>query len=230
MPHWSVPFPVPEPLRVLVTRASPGELGSALAAGGCVVVHLPLNEQFSLYGGPPTPTPPPAGVLVTSAAVVRLAPHALGWMGSARVVAVGRATARALEAHGVAVDVVADGSGASALSYFKRDARPCFVGARRPAPALAEAVAAGRVQHWPVYGRRDLPVHQVPSADVVTLASPSAARRWAQVLQGGRPPCVVIGATTARAAVAAGLHVVATAAQPTMAGLAEAVVSGRWRG
>ena len=211
-----------EPLRVLVTRPQPGRLGTALAHRGFHVVHLPLVRLVPTGTPPPFDVPPSDGVLVTSAAVARLAPHALVWMRDARfVVAVGHATARSLEpipCH------IADGTGAAALDCFRGCATPTFVGAARPATHLARAIATGRVLHWPVYDRERIPVNTVPPVDVVTLASPSTARAWAAI-DPGPIPCVVIGPTTEAAAREAGLPVQAVAERPTMEALAEAILT-----
>ncbi|HCH64873.1 MAG: hypothetical protein CL927_12920 [Deltaproteobacteria bacterium] len=215
--------------RVLITRAFPGVLDGALSRRGLEPVHLALSELFATEHPPPSARPPVDGVLVTSASVAHLAPQAIRWMRDARVVAVGEATARALLLAGATLPVVAAGTGEDALRQFLRGRRPCFVGAARPAPALAEAVATGRVSHWPVYDRRTpRDIHrryaQLEAVAVVTLASPSAARSWA-ALGDRKTPCVAIGPTTASAAAAAGLEVLSVAHMPSMDALAQAA----WR-
>ncbi len=91
--------------------------------------------------------------------------------------------------------------------------------------------------HWPVYDRRvpqDVAARcaGVGPLDLVTLASPSAARTWA--LYGDcSVPCAVIGPTTAAAAAEVGLEVVVQARVPSMEALARAarsVVSDRSSG
>ncbi len=214
---------------VLVTRSKPERLVAALTDLGLESVVLPLLELVPTHAPPPIVAPSADGALVTSAAVARLAPHAVRWMQSERVVAVGEGTARSLRDVGGRVDTVAEGSGEAALSRFSAAAVPCFVGAARPAPTLFQAVEEGRVVHWPVYDRRapaDLPakVAALPPVAVVTLASPSAARTWARL--GDRSvPCVVIGPTTAQAAEKVGLRVVGQADQPTVDGLARAALA-----
>ena len=221
---------MPEPLRVLVTRTLPGQLGAELRARGCEVVHLPLIELFATTDCPPSTAPPLDGCVVTSAAVVQLARHTIPWLQAGPVWAVGSATARALAAVGVEVHHVALGTGADLLAALPANACPWFVGARRPAPAMAAALEHGRLVHWPVYDRRPVAVTARPHVDVVTLTSPSAARTWASNGGAHGPPCVVIGPTTRHAAERAGLPVAAEATSTTMTAVAEAVISGRWRG
>ena len=221
---------MPERTRVLVTREHPGRLGEALHRHGCEVVHRPLVELFATGHAPPMARPPRDGVLVTSAAVCRLAPEAVAWMRGAHIVAVGSATARALTEGGLEVARTAGGSGEAVLGLFAPEERPVFVGAARPAEAMRRAAASGRVHHWAVYDRRRAFGGPVPPVDVVTLTSPAAAMEWASSGGGLQLPCVVIGPTTRDVAVEAGLRVAAVAAEPSLEALARVVVSGRWRG
>lgn len=210
--------------RVLVTREELQPLGAALEARGLVPLHLPL-VHLRPTGAPP-PCPAPAQVLLTSAAGVTLAPGLREWVGSAVVVAVGAATAAAARAAGLAVAVVATGSGADALAQLDPTLGPTvFVGAAEPAPAVSAALATQALLHWPVYAREEGPPPGVPvpaELALVTLASPSAARAWARLVGPSGPSVVVIGATTAEAARAAGLVVAGVAARPDLEALAEA--------
>ena len=119
---------------------------------------------------------------------------------------------------------MAEGSGASALGHVEPGA--CFVGARDPAPALREAVASGRVLHWPVYEGTATGAtgEGLPVFSAVTLASPSAARAWAALGVQTDCPVAVIGPTTRQAAMDAGLVVGAVAHQPSMMELARAAL------
>lgn len=210
--------------RVLVTREELEPLGAALEARGLVAVHLPLVHLRPTGTQPPCLAP--AQVLLTSAAGVEQAPALAAWAGPARVIAVGAATARAARAAGVAVAVEAGGGGAEALGELDPSLRPTvFVGAEQPAPAVALALEGGALLHWPVYAREEGPPPgtTVPGGlAVVTLASPSAARAWARLAPEAGPPVVAIGETTAAAARAVGLVVVAVAARPELDALAEA--------
>jgi len=184
-----------------------------------VPVHVPTISLIACC------TPPPDDlrktVLITSAAIVRFVPHLASLLEKRRVIAVGRATARALA--GVRVDAVGVGGGAAALDLLG-DTPACFIGAARPAPALSAAVASGRLLHWAVYDRivpSDVGDRlRVVEVDVVTLASPSAAAVVARHVP--HLDCVVIGETTRRAALAEGLRVVGVAERPGMVELAEA--------
>ena len=223
--------------RVLVTRAVPGTLSQELDRLGMQPVHLPLVELFATERPPPATRPPSDGALVTSAAVLELAPHVVDWLRHTRVVAVGPVTARALVAAGVQPAVVAAGTGADALRQFAAGTCPWFIGAARPAPALAAAVASGQVAHWAVYDRRapaglHTCVRALEPVDLVTLASPSTARAWA-TLGDTAVPVVTIGPTTTVAAEGAGLDVAHVASAPSMQALADAArqaLSDRWRG
>lgn len=216
---------------VLITREHAEPLASLLARHGVDSVHLPMSRLQATRAAPPCAHPPKQGVVVTSAAVSRLAPEAVSWMQGVRVVAVGEATGRSLQDAGLEV-VLAGGTGASALARVARGA--CFVGARQPAPAMTAAIASGRVLHWPVYARvpSDLTTATLPKLQAVCLASPSAARSWAALGLQNDVPVAVIGPTTSAAAREAGLVVGAVAERPSMEALARATaeLSRRPRG
>lgn len=215
--------------RVLITREEAEPFAALLRARGATPVHLPLIA-LRPTGAPAPGGPPPDVVLVTSAAAVRVArPFFEAWRGPA--VAVGAATAAALEAAGVGPVEVGDGGGDGALGRLPAG-RVWFIGAAAPAPALAAALRRdARIIHWAVYEQEDRPPVQgeIPSVDVLTLGSPSAAAAWAR---GPAPPvpAVTIGPTTTAAARALGLRVVAEAARPSLEAWADAAVSGPWPG
>jgi uroporphyrinogen-III synthase len=138
----------------------------------------------------------------------------------ARVAAVGPGTAEALREQGLPVDLVP--AVASQEGLVEELPRPpgrvllaAAEGARR---LLVDAVGA---DFLPLYRTRELRPETFPDADLVVLASASAARAYAAL---GRPaPAVSIGPQTTAAARAAGVGVVAEAARSDLAGLVEAV-------
>lgn len=206
-------------LRVLITSEEAEPLASLLRSRGFAPVHLPLRATVALTGPPPCERP--GTVLFSSARGVRGLPDPR-WIGAARVLCVGPATARAAEARGIPVHRVGAQGGAQLLQLLEGEPEPwVFVGTAEPAPALHAALAEGRVLHWPVYRQVDAAVEQLPEADLVLLESPSAARVWARA--GQRAPVLCIGSTTAQAAEAAGLELRAVAARPERAALVEAV-------
>lgn len=156
-----------------------------------------------------------------------------------RVAAVGRATAGALAARGVAVDVVPDRQEASGLvdafpvagAPGQGVLYPCAGGAR---PVLAAGLRAKGWTVDEVVAYRTAPAAAPPSsvlpllraAVAVTFASPSAVDAYLAVRVGGRPlpvPPVVacIGPVTALAAREAGLSVAVEAPSPSPADLVE---------
>ena len=209
--------------RVLVTLSAPRPIEEALVAAGFVV------EAVSLLAFEATGRPPPAvpgALLVTSA-------HAAALLsaGAAPVIAVGEHTAAALRAAGHRVDAVAAGDGASALGLLSSRAHPrpwVFAGAEEPAPALAAALAAGDLLHWPLYRTAANPaaaarIRALPAPDAVVLGSPKAA---AALVGAGLTPhaaLVAIGPTTAAALAALGRPAAAVAAAPTPPALSDAV-------
>lgn len=206
-------------LRVLITSEEAEPLASLLRSRGLAPVHLPLRATIALAGPPPCERP--GTVLFSSARGVRGLPDPR-WIGAARVLCVGPATARAAKARGIPVHQVGAQGGAQLLQLLEGEPEPwVFVGTAEPAPALRAAVAEGRVLHWSVYRQVDTASVQAPEADLVVLESPSAARAWARM--GRRVPVLCIGPTTAREAEAAGLEPRALAERPDRASLAEAV-------
>ncbi|NOY24299.1 MAG: uroporphyrinogen-III synthase [Oligoflexia bacterium] len=214
--------------RVLITREQAEPLAHLLAARGLESAHLPLVSLVATSQLPPCPQP--AQVLVTSASALRFAPALVDWVGSARVVVVGSKTAAAAEQAGLRGLLVGTSGGQSALDLLDPELEPTvFVGAMCPAPAVSRALCAGHLLHWAVYQQAPPEPPDkggaLPRADIVTLASPSAARAWARLDRDGVVPVVVIGETTANAARAAGLHVVGQAEKPDLDALAAAAAA-----
>jgi uroporphyrinogen-III synthase len=96
--------------------------------------------------------------------------------------------------------------------------RVLFAGAEGARPLLARELDADVVTLY-----RTRPVQPVPAfdADLVVVASPSAARALAEVTRS--IPVVSIGPETTAAATAAGLTIASEAASPTLEGLVSAV-------
>jgi uroporphyrinogen-III synthase len=129
--------------------------------------------------------------------------------------AIGRATADALGG----ADLVARVSTQEGLlAELPRPAgRVLFAGAESARRLLVEELHADFV---PLYRTREL-APELPEADLVVLASPSAARAYAAI--GGRGPAVSIGSETTSAARSLGLEVVGEASTQDVDGLLAAV-------
>jgi uroporphyrinogen-III synthase len=137
-----------------------------------------------------------------------------------RVAAIGRATADAL---GSADLVPRVSTQEGLLAELPRPAgRVLFAGAEGARRLLVEELAADFV---PLYRTRALKPEQVPEADVVVLASPSAARAFAAL--GGEIAAVSIGPETTKAAEGHGIRVIREAATHDIDGLLEALASVR---
>jgi uroporphyrinogen-III synthase len=95
--------------------------------------------------------------------------------------------------------------------------RVLFAGAESARRLLVDELDADFV---PLYRTREL-APPLPDADLVVLASPSAARAYAAI--GGRGPAVSIGPETTSAARSLGLDVVGEAPTQDVDGLLEAV-------
>ena len=211
-------------LRVLVTRpaAQAAALSEALRAGGFDVVEQPLIETKPLSDEPIDV----AGydyVVVTSANGA----HELARRASqrpARVAAIGPGTAAALDEAGLHVDLVADAHTQEGLvAAFPQPAgRVLFVGAEGARSHLADALGADFVA---AYRTVELAVDELAAADVVLLASASAARAYAKA--GGRGPAISIGPQTTAAARERGVTVVAEAESHDLRGLVDSAAS--WR-
>jgi uroporphyrinogen III methyltransferase/synthase len=136
-----------------------------------------------------------------------------------RIAAIGPATADALRAHGLPVDVVATTHTQEGL----RDELPegtCLLAAAEG--ARQDVLDADFV---PLYRTIELRP-DVPEADVALLMSGSAARALAAT--GARLRVVALGPQTATEAQAAGLDVVAVARTQDLGGLVEALRSLSW--
>jgi uroporphyrinogen-III synthase len=133
-----------------------------------------------------------------------------------RIAAIGPATAAALRAHGLRVDLVA--------------ATHTQEGLREELPEGTLLLAAAEGARRDVLEADFLPLYRTvelkpdaPRADIALLMSGSAARALSAT--GARVPVVAIGPQTAAEARAAGLDVVAVAATHDLDGLVEALRS-----
>jgi uroporphyrinogen-III synthase len=135
-----------------------------------------------------------------------------------QVAAIGRATADAL---GGADLVPRVSTQEGLLAELPRPpGRVLFAGAEGARRLLGEELDADFV---PLYRTRGLKPEQVPDADVVVLASPSAAKAFAAL--GGEIAAVSIGPETTKAAEKHGIRVIREAPTHDLDGLLEALAS-----
>lgn len=208
-------------IRVLLTRAAGGndELACCLKDVPYLeVIECPLIRIEPLDGPPIDP----AGydwVVLTSRIGADLFFGRLHGE-PPRIAVVGPGTAEAVRAHGIEPSIVARRSTQEGLlEELPRPAgRVLFAGAEDARPVLARELEADVVL---LYRTTPAQVERVPEADLVVLASASAARSLAS--RGVSTACVSIGPVTTEAARAAGLEVVAEAQTHDLDGLVEAV-------
>ena len=135
-----------------------------------------------------------------------------------RVAAIGAATA---EAFGGADLVPAESTQEGLLAELPRPAgRVLFAGAEGARRLLVDELGADFV---PLYRTRELSPATFPTADLVVLASASAARAYGRL--GADVPAVSIGPQTTEAARAAGVEVVREAPTHDVPGLLAAIGS-----
>ena len=207
-------------LRVIVTRAR-GQvepLSTRIEELGLEVVRCPLIELR-----PTGPDRVEVGgydwVVVTSPfGAGELLRRAYGQLPA--VAAIGPGTAAALAEGGVEAALVpAVSTQEGLLAELPRPpGRVLFAGAERARPLLAEELGADVV---PLYRTTAVRPERLPEGDLVVLASASAAEAFAAL--GLELPAVSIGPETTRAALSAGIEVVAEAETHDLDGLAEAV-------
>jgi uroporphyrinogen III methyltransferase/synthase len=207
-------------MRVVLTatEASAGPLAEALAAEGFEAETCPLVAVEPLPG-PPVRAAEYDWVLFTSRnAVEPLLERLDGAL--PRVAAVGPGTAEALRDRGIEPALVAVVSTQEGLAAeLPRPAgRVLFAGAEGARDALVRELGADFV---PLYRTVPLRPERFPAADLVVLASSSAARSFAAL--GLDLPCVSVGPVTSAEAGSLGLHIVAEAASHDREGLVRAV-------
>ena len=152
-------------------------------------------------------------------------------LGRIRVAAVGPSTARSLREHGVWPDFVPSLPGARHLGAelpVGAGARALHLTSQLAEDELQEALEARGVLYARVEGYRTVPaqptlneLERLKAADVVTLASGSAARHLAQ-LAGTDFTVAVMGPQTADAARELGFRRVVVAATPSLEALVQA--------
>jgi uroporphyrinogen-III synthase len=205
-------------MRILLTRPEGRneKLAAALRRLGHEVVCEPLiaieplgDEAIDLDGYD--------WLLVTSATAARELKRR-GRGRAKRVAAIGRATEDAL---GGADLVPKVSTQEGLLAELPRPAgRVLFAGAEAARRLLVDELRADFV---PLYRTRELRPEQPPQADIVVLASPSAARAFAAL--GVTTPAVSIGPETTAAARASGIRVIDEATTQDVSGLVDAVLT-----
>jgi uroporphyrinogen-III synthase len=202
-------------VKILLTRAGGRneELAERLRALGHEVLCEPLIEIEPL-GDEPIELDGYDWLIVTSAAGAKeVRRRARGQ--AVRRAAIGRATAEAL---GGADLIPRVSTQEGLLAELPRPAgRVLFAGAESARRLLVEELGA---DFLPLYRTRELRP-QLPQAELVVLASPSAARAFAGA--GGSAPAVSIGPETTAAADAAGIRIVAEAETHDLDGIVAAV-------
>ena len=208
-------------MRVLLTRPEGRneELAERLRAGGHEVEIEPLIATEPL-GDDAVELDGYDWLVVTSVTAAR----ELRRRGQGRprqVAAIGRATAAAL---GGADLVPAVSTQEGLLAELPRPAgRVLFAAAEGARRLLPDELGADLVA---LYRTRELAPATLPAADVVVLASASAARAYGRL--GAGLPAVSIGPETTAAAERAGVDVVREANTHDLDGLVDALASGPW--
>ena len=210
-------------MRVIVTRpqAQAEPLLNALRAQGFEPIACPVIATEPIDDGRIDVTGY-EWVIVTSAnGAAELGARHIGVL--PRVAAVGELTAAALEAQGIAVELVPTlASQEGLLAELPRPVgRALFVGAESARRLLADELPA---DFRAVYRTVEL-TPRPPDGDLVLLASPSAAAAWAKL--GSTLSAITIGPQTTAAALDAGLTVVAEADTQNVAGLVDSAAA--WR-
>jgi uroporphyrinogen-III synthase len=207
-------------VRVAVTRPRDGaaRLSTTLREAGFEVVECPLVAIEPLDGPPIDAAGYDWLVLTSRSAVDALFARVQGPI--PRVAVIGPGTAEALHAHGVEPALVARRSTQEGLAAElpRPSGRVLFAGAEDARDVLVRDLGADFV---PLYRTVELRPADFPEADLVVLASPSAARALAAIRTD--LACVAIGPVTAAEAGRAGLRVVAEAESHDLDGLVRAV-------
>ena len=207
-------------MKILLTRPEGRNerLADAFRAAGHEVVSEPLIA-VELLGDEPVDLAGYDWVIVTSVSGAREL-RRRGRGRPARVAAIGRATA---EAFGGADLVPRVSTQEGLLAELPRPAgRVLFAGAEGARRLLVDELGADFV---PLYRTRELRPDGPLVADVVVLASPSAARALAAVAV--QIPAISIGPETTAAAEQSGIRVLREAATHDLEGLVEALASAR---
>jgi len=213
--------------RILVTREFAEPLAGMLTARGFEVLHVPLVVLEPTHASPPASSP--TAVVVTSKAVARFVPGLRRYIGAARVVAVGSATADSLVSIGVEVGDVGTQGGLDALTRLQQKPGDVawYVGAEKPSTQFAMALDQQHIARWPVYRniRPEGPSSELVDLEFDGIAFTSGSAVQAFVADRGIPNCpvFVLGHTTAEVAKGLGVTVSAIADHASLAKLADAV-------
>jgi uroporphyrinogen III methyltransferase/synthase len=207
-------------MRVVLTGTEgvAAPLAGRLEREGFEVAACPLVAVEPL-GGPPIPLAGYDWLLLTSRSGVEALAARLE-SPLPRVGVVGPGTAEALREHGIEPDLVAATSTQEGLAAElpRPVGRVLFAGAEDARGVLVRELGADFV---PLYRTVELRPRRFPEADLVVLASASAARSFAAL--GLDLPCVSIGPVTSAAAREHGLPLVAEAETHDREGLVAAV-------
>jgi uroporphyrinogen-III synthase len=211
-------------VRVVVTRRAEraAPLVAELEREGFEVEVCPLIETVPIDDGPIDVAGYDWVVVTSSAGAEQLARRHRGYL--PRVAAVGAATAEMLAAYGIPVDFVPTVANQQGLvaEFPRPQGRVLFIAAENAGDLIEQELGADvRV----AYATRDLRPTQLPSGDIVILASGSAARSWAKLEL--ELPAISIGRKTTAAALAAGIVVVCEARSPDVQGLVDCATA--WR-
>jgi uroporphyrinogen III methyltransferase/synthase len=214
--------------RVVLTRARDGSSQTAarLRSEGLNIIECPLIRIQPLEGPTLDPTRYDWVVLTSARAVEPFLGRLNAGVALPPVAVVGPGTAAALRERGIEPTLVArvstqEGVVAElrpALAALGRQPRVLFAGAEGARDVLVQELGA---DFLPLYRVEELRPHRFPDADLVVLASGSAARALAAL--GLDLPCVSIGPVTSAEARRSGLRVVAEAESHDLEGLVEAV-------
>ena len=210
-------------MRVIVTRpqAQAEPLLNALRAQGFEPIACPVIATEPIDDGPIDVTAYDWVIVTSANGAAELGARHIGVL--PRVAAVGELTAAALEAQGIAVELVPTlASQEGLLAELPRPVgRALFVGAESARRLLADELPA---DFRAVYRTVEL-TPAPPDGDLVLLASPSAAAAWAKL--GSTLSAITIGPQTTAAALDAGLTVVAEADTQNVTGLVDSAAA--WR-
>ena len=206
------------PVRVVVTGSRPGRLLQRLRAEGLEAVACPL-VRVEAIGGDPIRADAYDWVVLTSAnAVAEFFDRLQGSL--PRVAVVGPGTAAALRERGAEPALVARRSTQEGLvaELPRPPGRVLFAGAEGARDVIVRELGA---DFLPLYRTVELRPTRFPDADVVVLASASAARSFAALALD--LPCVSIGPSTSAEARRRGISVAAEADAHDLDGLVAAV-------
>lgn len=229
--------------RVVTTRDDPGEVDRLLAAAGASVLHVPLIQIVDAADGG-SELSALLGALDSFDWLVVTSQHGASRVGraargrSVRTAAVGTKTAATLEhlAHRPVDVVPAVQTAAGLLAALPHDgagARVLLAQADRAGGELASGLRERGYDVTAVIAYRTVTRRPTPhelrdalAADAVAFASGSAVQGWVDAIGFRTPRCVVaIGPTTAAFGRDLGLRISHVAADHSVVGLVDAVVS-----